>query len=63
MPIPYEFWLRISGSPVPTYTMLGSEGATAIAPIKPMGMPSSEMGNQVRPEFSVFHTPPPTEPE
>ena len=42
--------------------MLGFEGATAMAPIEPMGMPSSEIGNQVRPEFSVFQTPPPTEP-
>ena len=64
-PIPYECWLRISGSPVPTYTMFGSDGATAMAPMEPIGMPvegSSAMGNQVRPAFSVFHTPPPTEP-
>ena len=53
----------MSGSPVPTYTMFGSDGATATAPIDPMGIPWSEIGVHVRPAFSVFHTPPPTDPK
>src|ERR1017187_1859266 len=34
-----------------------------MAPMEPMGMPSSEIGYQVWPAFCVFHTPPPTEPK
>jgi hypothetical protein len=37
------------------------DGATAIAPIDAIGC-ESKIGNQVRPPFVVFHTPPPTEP-
>jgi hypothetical protein len=37
------------------------EGATATAPIEAIGC-ESKIGNQLRPELVVFHTPPPTEP-
>jgi len=39
------------------------KGVARFAPMEPMGMPRSEMGDQVRPAFSVFHTPPPTGPK
>ena len=52
----------MSASPVPTYTMLGFDGATAIAPIDAIGC-ESKMGVQVRPALTDFHTPPPTEPK
>jgi len=44
-------------SPVPTYTVLGSEGATATAPTDATCI-SSNTGFQVLPAFVVFHTPP-----
>ena len=40
---------------------LGSDGATAIAPIEPVGW-SSKIGIQVRPSSVVFQTPPLTTP-
>jgi len=52
----------MSASPVPTYTTSVCEGATAIAPIEAMGC-ESKIGVQVRPAFSLFHTPPPTAPK
>ena len=36
--------------------------STATAPIDPTGCPSNT-GRHVRPEFSDFHSPPPTEPK
>ncbi len=44
-------------SPVPTHTMSGLDGATAIAPMAVDGS-SSKMGAQLVPSFSLFHTPP-----
>ncbi len=41
--------------------MLGSDGASAMAPIEPVGW-SSKIGAQVRPASVVFHTPPFTTP-
>ncbi len=51
----------MSASPLPTYTVLGSLGATAIAPIDATGC-ESMMGAHVRPALPVFQTPPPTVP-
>src|SRR5262249_37597631 len=62
MPLPYEICDRMSASPVPTYTMFGLEGATAMAPIEAIGC-ESKIGAQVRPELVDFHTPPPTDPK
>jgi hypothetical protein len=39
----------------------GSDGATAMAPIDPVGW-SSKIGAQMRPKSVVFHTPPFTAP-
>src|SRR5687767_7609393 len=50
---------RIACSPVPTYTTLGSDSATAIAPMEPVRKCVSEMLRHDAPAFSVFHTPPP----
>ena len=44
-------------SPVPAYTMAGSEGATATAPIVPPKKPS-DTGFHVCPPSVVFQTPP-----
>ena len=62
MPLPCEMSERMSASPEPTYTTRGSEGATASAPIDAIGWPS-KIGSQVRPAFSLSHTPPPTAPK
>jgi hypothetical protein len=53
---------RMSASPVPTYRTLGSEAATASAPMVPIGW-ASKIGAQVRPASRVSHTPPFTEPK
>ncbi len=47
-------------SPVPTQTMCGSEGATAMSPTAAVAS-CSKMGVQVVPSFSVFQTPPEAE--
>jgi hypothetical protein len=44
-------------SPEPTYTTLGSDGATAIEPIEAVGW-SSKTGFQSWPPFVDFQTPP-----
>jgi hypothetical protein len=44
-------------SPVPTYTVVGSDGATATAPTEAT-CTSSKTGFHVLPAFVVFHTPP-----
>jgi len=61
MPLPTDRSGRSSPSPLAAYTVLGSEGATAIAPIDWVGCPSN-IGCQVRPPSAVFHTPPFTAP-
>ena len=45
------------GSPVPAHTVVGSEGATAKAPIAATGW-LSKTGVQFSPASTVFHTPP-----
>jgi len=62
MPLPAMMSERMSASPLPTYTVAGSLGATAIAPIEATCSPSM-IGAHVRPAFSVFQTPPPTAPK
>src|SRR3954465_6713548 len=57
-PRPIETLLRMSSEPVPTYTTLGFDGATAIAPMEPTGILPSEIGHQLAPASVVFHTPP-----
>ena len=49
--------LRSLASPVPTQTTLGSEGATATAPMEATGC-LSKTGAKVAPAFTVFQTPP-----
>ena len=47
-------------SPVPTQTIRGSDGATATSPMAADGA-LSNIGAQVVPSFSVFHSPPDAE--
>src|SRR5579863_9189937 len=57
MPSPQEELCRLLGSPVPTHTTAGSDGAIAMSPI--VDTPSlSNTGSHVVPLFVVFHTPP-----
>jgi hypothetical protein len=56
-PQPSEMLLRMNGSPVPTQTTLGSDGATASEPIDETGW-SSKMGFQWSPPSVVFQRPP-----
>src|SRR5580658_4534028 len=57
MPSPQEELCRLLGSPVPTHTTAGSDGAIAISPI--VETPClSNTGSHVVPLFVVFHTPP-----
>src|SRR5277367_5855376 len=53
---------RGQASPVPTYTTLWSESATAMAPIEEIFC-SSNMGFQDAPASMLFHTPPATPPK
>src|SRR5216684_341728 len=56
-PSPQEELCRLFGSPVPTHTAEGSDGAIAMSPI--VDTPSlSNTGSHVVPLFVVFHTPP-----
>src|SRR5438105_15850813 len=56
-PSPQDELCRLFGSPLPTQTIEGSDGAMAISPI--VETPSlSKTGSQVVPLFVVFHTPP-----
>jgi hypothetical protein len=54
---------RIGASPVPTYTTLGSDSDTAIAPIDPVRKSLSESTCQFEPPSVVFQTPPPVAPK
>src|ERR1019366_7047517 len=62
MPLPYPIESRSVHSPVPTYTVSGADGATAIAPIDATGC-ESNTGVHTRPASTDFHTPPFTAPE
>ena len=53
---------RIACSPIPAYTTLGSDSATASAPTDEVPSWPSVTLRQVTPASSVFHTPPPTVP-
>src|SRR5271167_2976424 len=56
-PSPQEELCRLFGSPVPTQTTAGSDGAIAMSPI--VETPSlSNTGSHVVPLFVVFQTPP-----
>src|SRR5258707_12871775 len=56
-PSPQEELCRLFGSPVPTQTTEGSEGAMAMSPMVET-LSLSNIGSQVVPLFVVFHTPP-----
>src|SRR6266700_5392346 len=57
MPSPHEELWRLFGSPDPTHTIDGSDGAMATSPM--VETPSlSNTGSQVVPLFVVFQTPP-----
>src|SRR6267154_253128 len=56
-PSPQEELCRLLGSPVPTHTTAGSDGAMAISPMVET-LSLSNIGSQVVPLFVVFHTPP-----
>src|SRR5579864_4338609 len=56
-PSPQDELCRLFGSPVPTHTTDGSDGAIAMSPIVETAS-LSNTGSQVVPLFVVFHTPP-----
>src|SRR6266852_6703742 len=56
-PSPHEELCRLFGSPVPTHTTAGSDGAMAMSPIVET-LSLSNIGSQLVPLFVVFHTPP-----
>src|SRR5713226_3530103 len=56
-PSPHEELWRLLGSPVPTHTTEGSDGAMAMSPILE-SLSLSKIGSQVVPLFVVFQTPP-----
>src|SRR5882724_11591636 len=56
-PSPHDELCRLFGSPVPTHTTAGSDGAMAMSPIVET-LSLSNIGSQVVPLFVVFHTPP-----
>src|SRR6267143_1586532 len=56
-PSPHDELCRLFGSPVPTHTIAGSEGATVTSPM--VETPSlSNTGSHVVPALVVFQTPP-----
>src|SRR5246127_3407020 len=57
MPSPQEELCRLLGSPEPTQTMEGSEGAIAMSPMVETAS-LSKTGSQVVPLLTVFQTPP-----
>src|SRR5580704_5606105 len=57
MPSPHEELCRLLGSPLPTQTMEGSEGAMAISPIVDTAS-LSKTGSHVVPLLVLFQTPP-----
>src|ERR1700726_2953450 len=56
-PSPHDELCRLFGSPVPTHTTEGSDGAMAISPIVDTASLSNTAAHVV-PLFVVFHTPP-----
>src|SRR5260221_2409392 len=56
-PPPHDELWRLFGSPVPTHTTEGSDGAIAMSPIVDTAS-LSKTGVHVVPLFVVFHTPP-----
>src|SRR5262245_42943145 len=56
-PSPHEELRRLFASPVPTHTMFGFEGASAIEPTETV-VSRSNTGIQELPRLVVFHTPP-----
>src|SRR6266550_4540312 len=56
-PSPQEELCRLFGSPVPTHTTEGSDGAMAMSPIVDT-LSLSNIGSHVVPLLVVFHTPP-----
>src|SRR5256886_5973186 len=56
-PSPQEELCRLFGSPVPTHTTEGSDGAIAMSPIVDT-LSLSNIGSHVVPLLVVFHTPP-----
>src|SRR5260370_36626888 len=56
-PSPQEELCRLLGSPDPTHTTEGSDGAIAMSPIVDT-LSLSNIGSHVAPLFVVFHTPP-----
>src|SRR5690348_13986610 len=56
-PSPHDELCRLFGSPLPTHTTEGSDGAMAISPIVDTAS-LSNTGSQVVPLFVVFQTPP-----
>src|SRR5229473_4969277 len=56
-PSPHEELCRLFGSPVPTHTTEGSDGAMAMSPIVET-LSLSKIGSQVVPLLVVFQTPP-----
>src|SRR6266404_3745942 len=56
-PSPHDELCRLFGSPVPTHTIDGSEGAIAMSPIVDT-LSLSNTGSQVVPLLVVFQTPP-----
>src|SRR5437016_14341589 len=56
-PSPQEELCRLFGSPVPTHTIDGSDGAIAMSPIVDTSS-SSNIGSHVVPLLVVFQTPP-----
>src|SRR6266850_452463 len=56
-PSPHDELCRLFGSPVPTHTMDGSDGAIAMSPIVDT-LSLSNTGSQVVPLLVVFQTPP-----
>src|SRR6266852_8749836 len=56
-PSPQEELCRLLGSPVPTHTIAGSDGAMAMSPIVET-LSLSKIGSHVVPLLVVFHTPP-----
>src|SRR6266404_106559 len=57
VPSPHDELCRLLGSPVPTHTTDGSEGAIAMSPMVETAS-LSKTGSHVVPLFVVFHTPP-----
>ena len=63
-PSPWEVATpRTACSPIPTYTTLGSDSDTAIAPTDPVLKNPSDTLRHVVPASVVFQTPPPVPPK